>query len=255
MMKTKRMYERSYSYDSNDSTDFEFKKKKSSYSVLNNLSIHKNNYHIIEDYLRYYLLTSKELIPKCYVIVLSGIMKKRVINAKNSKINGFDARHAKANILSLMSIVLYYDNLLFHYGESFIKDSDVVNDLLKIYNYYNNYVNDFIQKNEKSYVSNVKKSLSIFDKINSDLNKSYSNDDYQYKYCLEWINKLTNYFFTDSISEKSTIVMDIYKDYYIQSFLTKYNKNDMVHYSFFKLSISELNNEYKNQNIEFYIDE
>ncbi len=87
--------------------------KNNSYTILNNLSIHKNNFHIIEDYLRYYLLTSSEIIPKCYVIVFSGIMKKRLINAKNSNIGGFDARHAKANILSLMSIVIYYDAIIF----------------------------------------------------------------------------------------------------------------------------------------------
>lgn len=233
----------------------DIKNMKVSYTILNNLSIHKNNFHIIEDYLRYYLLTSTEFIPKCYVIVLSGIMKKRVINAKNSKINGFDARHAKANILSLMSIVIYYHNMIFKYEEENIKNNDIIIDLLKIFNYYHKYILDFIQKNEKSYVSNVRKSLSIFDKINNEVNKSYSNDDYQYKYCLEWINKLTNYFFTDSNFEKNIIVMDIQKDYYIKTFLTKYNKNDMVHYSFFKLSISDLNNEYKDQKIDFYIEE
>lgn len=234
--------------------DQEYNIQKNSYTLLNNLSIHKNNFHIIEDYLRYYLLTSKEIIPRCYVIVLSGIMKKRLINAKNSKINGFDSRHAKANILSLMSIVVYYDNMLFYHNEDNIKDCDIIIDLLKIYNYYRSYIIDFIKKNEQSYVLNVKKSLSIFDKINSEVNKSYSNDDYQYKYCLEWINKLTNYFFTDSKSVKSNIVMDIQEDYYIKNFLTKYNKNDMVHYSFFKLSINDLNKEYKNQKIDFYIE-
>lgn len=232
----------------------EYNIQKNSYTLLNNLSIHKNNFHIIEDYLRYYLLTSNEIIPRCYVIVLSGIMKKRLINAKNSKINGFDSRHAKANILSLMSIVVYYDNMLFYHNEDNIKDYDIIIDLLKIYNYYHTYIIDFIKKNEQSYVLNVKKSLSIFDKINSEVNKSYSNDDYQYKYCLEWINKLTNYFFTDSKSVKSNIVMDIQQDYYIKNFLTKYNKNDMVHYSFFKLSIKDLNKEYKNQKIDFYIE-
>lgn len=232
----------------------DIKNQKVSYTILNNLSIHKNNFHIIEDYLRYYLLTSNEFIPKCYVIVLSGIMKKRIINAKNSKINGFDARHAKANILSLMSIVIYYHTMIFKYEEELIKNNDIINDLLKIFNYYHKYILDFIQKNEKSYVSNVRKSLSIFDKINNEVNKSYSNDDYQYKYCLEWINKLTNYFFTNSLFERNNIVMDIQKDYYIQIFLNKYNKNDMVHYSFFKLSIEKLNNEYKNQKIDFYIE-
>lgn len=233
----------------------EYNIKKNSYSSLNNLSIHKNNFHIIEDYLRYYLLTSTELIPRCYVIVLSGIMKKRIINAKNSKINGFDARHAKANILSLMSIVIYYDNMLFKYGEEFLNNCEVMNDILKIYNYYHSYIIDFIKKNEVNYVSNVRKSLSIFEKMNSTVNKSYSNDDYQYKYCLEWINKLTNYFFTNVEDERNNIVMDIQKDYYIQNFLTKYNKNDMVHYSFFRLSIPDLNKEYKNQKIDFYIEE
>ncbi len=231
------------------------KDTKVSYTILNNLSIHKNNFHIIEDYLRYYLLTSKKLIPKCYVIVLSGIMKKRVINAKNSKINGFDSRHAKANILSLMSIVIYYNNMIYYHSEEEIQNNEVIIDLLKIFNYYHSYIIDFIQKNEKNYVSNVRKSLSIFDKINNEVNKSYSNDDYQYKYCLEWINKLTNYFFTDSMSERNNIVMEIQKEYYIKTFLTKYNKNDMVHYSFFKLSISDLNNEYKDQKIDFYIEE
>ena len=33
-----------------------YNNKKVSYTILNNLSIHKNNFHIIEDYLRYYLL-------------------------------------------------------------------------------------------------------------------------------------------------------------------------------------------------------
>ncbi len=233
----------------------ELKINKNSYTSLNNLSIHKNNFHIIEDYLRYYLLTSNELIPRCYIIVLSGIMKKRIINAKNSKINGFDARHAKANILSLMSIVIYYDKILFYHGKEKVDNNEVVIDLIKLYNYYHSYIIDFITKNQSSYVSNVKKSLSIFDKINSTQNKSYSNDDYQYKYCLEWINKLTNYFFTNSEFEKSNIVMNIQKDYYIQTFLNKYNKNDMVHYSFFKLSIQDLNNEYKSQNVDFYIEE
>ncbi len=226
--------------------------KKVSYTILNNLSIHKNNFHIIEDYLRYYLLTSTDLIPRCYVIVFSGIMKKRLINAKNSNIGGFDSRHAKANILSLMSIVIYYHNMVFYHDKEEIENNDIMIDLLKIFNYYHTYIIEFIQKNEVNYVSNVKKSLSIFDKINSTQNKSYSNDDYQYKYCLEWINKLTNYFFTDSEFEKNNIVMEIQKDYYIKTFLTKYNKNDMVHYSFFKLSIQDLNNEYKSQNIDFY---
>jgi len=228
--------------------------KNNSYTILNNLSIHKNNFHIIEDYLRYYLLTSSEIIPRCYVIVFSGIMKKRLINAKNSTIGGFDARHAKANILSLMSIVIYYDAITFRYGNKEMNNCEIINDLIKLFNYYHMYIIDFVKKNEQKYVSNVKKSLSIFDKINSTGNKSYSNDDYQYKYCLEWINKLTNYFFTDSESEKSNIVMDIQKDYYIQTFLNKYNKNDMVHYSFFKLSIQDLNNEYKSQNVDFYIE-
>ncbi len=228
--------------------------KNNSYTILNNLSIHKNNFHIIEDYLRYYLLTSSEIIPKCYVIVFSGIMKKRLINAKNSNIGGFDARHAKANILSLMSIVIYYDAIIFRYGNEEINNCKIINDLLKIFNYYHTYIIDFIKKNEVKYVSNVKKSLSIFDKINSTQNKSYTNDDYQYKYCLEWINKLTNYFFTESEIEKQNIIMDIQKDYYIQTFLNKYNKNDMVHYSFFKLSIQDLNNEYKSQNVDFYIE-
>ncbi len=226
--------------------------KKVSYTILNNLSIHKNNFHIIEDYLRYYLLTSTDLIPRCYVIVFSGIMKKRLINAKNSNIGGFDSRHAKANILSLMSIVIYYHNMVFYHDKEEIENNDIMIDLLKIFNYYHTYIIEFIQKNEVNYVSNVKKSLSIFDKINSTQNKSYSNDDYQYKYCLEWINKLTNYFFTNSEFEKNNIVMEIQKDYYIKTFLTKYNKNDMVHYSFFKLSIQDLNNEYKSQNIDFY---
>ncbi len=233
-------------------TNFETSEKpKVSYTILNNLSIHKNNFHIIEDYLRYYLLTSSEIIPKCYVIVLSGIMKKRVINAKNSEINGFDARHAKANILSLMSIIVYYDTICFKYDK---KDIETMNDLIKIFNYYHSYIEDFIKKNQQNYISSVKKSLSIFDKITSTQNKSYSNDDYQYKYCLEWINKLTNYFFTNSENDKRNIINDIRKDYYIKTFLTKYNKNDMVHYSFFKLSIQDLNNEYKNQNIDFYIE-
>lgn len=229
--------------------------KKVSYTILNNLSIHKNNFHIIEDYLRYYLLTSTEIIPKCYIIVLSGIMKKRIINAKNSKINSFDSRHAKANILSLMSIVIYYNNMIIKYNNEEIQNNEIMKDLLKIFNYYHDYIIDFLQKNEKNYVSNVRKSLSIFDKINTEVNKSYSNDDYQYKYCLEWINKLTNYFFSNLIFEKNNIVMDIQKDYYIKTFLTKYNKNDMVHYSFFKLSIQDLNNEYKDQKIDFYIEE
>ena len=33
----------------------------------------------------------------------------------------------------------------------------------------------------------------------------------------------------------------------------KYNKKDMVHLSFFKLSIQDLNKEYRNQNIDLYI--
>ncbi len=226
--------------------------KKVSYTILNNLSIHKNNFHIIEDYLRYYLLTSLEIIPRCYVIVLSGIMKKRIINAKNSNIGTFDSRHAKANILSLMSIVIYYNNMINIFNEDEIKNNDIMIDLLKIFDYYKSYVIDFVKKNENNYVTNVKKSLSIFDKIDNLKNKSYSNDDFQYKYCLEWINKLTNYFLTNSTSDRNDVVMDIQKDYYIQTFLTKYNKNDMVHYSFFKLSITDLNNEYKNQNIDFY---
>ncbi len=231
------------------------KMKNNSYTILNNLSIQKNNFHIIEDYLRYYLLTSSEIIPRCYVIVFSGIMKKRLINAKNSNIGAFDARHAKANILSLMSIVIYYDAITFKYDKTYVENCDTIIDLVKLFNYYHTYIIDFIQKNEINYVSNVKKSLSIFDKINSTQNKSYSNDDLQYKYCLEWINKLTNYFFTDVENEKQNILMDIQKDYYIQNFLTKYNKNDMVHYSFFKLSIQDLNNEYKSQNIDFYTED
>ncbi len=227
--------------------------KKVSYTILNNLSINKHNFHIIEDYLRYYLLTSNEIIPKCYIIVLSGILKKRLINAKNSNIGGFDSRHAKANILSLMSIVIYYNHISYTYGENNIKTLDVIVDLIKIFDYYHSYIIEFIKKNEQKYVNTVKKSLSIFGKINNN-NKSYSNDDIQYKYCLEWINKLTNYFFSDSEYERNQIVMDIQKDYYIQTFLNKYNKNDMVHYSFFKLSIQDLNNEYKNQNIDFYIE-
>jgi hypothetical protein len=232
-----------------------YSNRKNMYQILNHLCIHKDNFHIIEDYLRYYLLVSNENIPYCYTILLAGILKKRVINAKNSDIQGFDSRHAKANIFSLMAIIVYLYRIENKYNEEEICKMVEVKNLLKIFNYYTKYIVDFLNENKEKYKKNVQKSLSIFSKINSSDTKSYSNDDLQYKYCFEWINKLMNYFFTKNSFEKKNIMIDILNDYYISQFMNELSKSNISHMNFFKLSISELNEKYISYSIDFFLDE
>ncbi len=235
--------------------DFQKENRKNMYQVLNHLCIHKDNFHIIEDYLRYYLLVSNENIPYCYTILLAGILKKRVINAKNSDIQGFDSRHAKANIFSLMAIVVYLYRIENKYTEEELCKMNEIRNLLKIFDYYAKYIVDFLNENKEKYTKNVRKSLSIFSKINSSDSKSYSNDDLQYKYCMEWTNKLTNYFFTKNNNEKKNIVIDILNDYYISQFMNNLSKSNISHMSFFKLSKDQLNEKYTSYSIDLFLDE
>jgi hypothetical protein len=226
------------------------------YHVLNHLYIHKDNFHIIEDYLRYYLLTSNEIIPYCYTILLAGIMKKRIINAQQSDLKTFDSRHAKANIFSLMSIVVYLHHIHQRYPNQTFKQCNEINNLIMIFEYYRNYVIQFIEKYKNVFTKNVKKSLSIFSKIDNEISKSksYSNSDYQYQYCNDWINKLINFFFIDEKEYRNKIVAEICNDYYITNFVNEFNKATIHHYVFFKLSVQELNEKYRSCSIKLFIE-
>jgi len=236
------------------STKQEVQNKKVSYTILNNLSIHRNNFHIIEDYLRYYLLTSKDIIPYCYTILLAGIMKKRIINAQQSDLKTFDSRHAQANIFSLMSIVVYMHRIHQVYPNKNFEKCNEMNNLIMIFEYYRNHVIEFIEKYKNVFTNNVKKSLSIFSKINNKTSKSYSNIDYQYQYCNDWINKLINFFFINQEEYRNNIVNEICNDCYITTFVNDFNKATIHHYVFFKLSVEELNEKYINCSIKLFIE-
>ncbi len=228
----------------------------SDYGILNRLSINQDNYHIIEDYFRYYLLTSKNIIPRPYVIILCGILKKRIINAENNSTIGIlDASHSKAIIILLIGIVNHYNNMIKLYEPHVIKNKSEIISLLKVYNYYYECIKVFLKKFENTYVSNVKKSLSIFNKIKNEEHnkKTYNEDDFRYKYCFQWINKLNLYFETEDNNIKENIIDEIQNDYFVKLFLSKYNKKDMNNSTFFKLSLDDLNSKYINQNIDEYI--
>jgi hypothetical protein len=140
------------------------------------------------------------------------------------------------------------------YDANVIKKRDEIKSLLKIFDYYYDCVCDFLKKFENTYYASVNKSLSIFNKINkTNDKKTYNQDDYRYKYCFQWIKRLRLYFENDDINIKNNIIEQINDDYFIISFLSNYNKKDMYHSKFFKLSLDTLNKKYINQNIDLYI--
>ncbi len=229
----------------------------SAYQVLNHLFIQNSNFHKIEDYLRYYLLTSKKIIPYSYTILLAGIMKKRVINAQQSDLKSFDGPHAKTNIFTLMAITIYIHRMKkYHPNKSFDKCIEL-NNLIKIFDYYRKYIIEYIEKYKDTYRKSIQKSLSIFSKIehqNSSHSKLNSNDNCQYHYCNEWIEKITNFFFSDNIKYQNNIVRQIYQDYCIIQFMDNWKDKIIHHHVFFNISIEELNEKYIPYPIRFFIE-
>jgi hypothetical protein len=175
-------------------------------------------------------------------------MRKRVINAKNSELGSFDARHAKANVISLMTIVIHYNNMLKKHSnnENELNNNEIIKDLIKLFSYYYELIETFIKNNETKHKQSIKRSLSIFSKCE----EKKDNSHIQYNYSITWINKLSNYFFaTNNTQLRNNVTNDILKDYYISNFINKYDEKNMKHYSFFNISLEELNKSYDNDNI------
>ena len=228
--------------------------KKNIYYVLNHLSIHKDNYHIIEDYIKYYLFQSNEIIPYSYIFLFTGVMKKRIINAKNSEIKSFDSRHAKATVFSLMAIIVYIHRLKNNNHTYDFTKSNEYYYLIQIFEYYSKYIIEYIDLNKHKYENNVKKSLSIFAKMNNTCTTTTTlqKDSTQYKYCYDWMNKLTNYFFIQFTGE--VVTNDIFKDSCVIFFMKKYDELHFTHSALFKLNINELDQIYSNYPIQLFFE-
>ncbi len=221
------------------------------YKIFDDLTISFENYHMIEDYIRYYLFKSTRPIPYSYVLILAGIMKRRVMNAKHSAIQAFDTPHAKAILFSLMAITVHV------YGQRWLLDHDheetecvVVADLRHIFDYFMIHIRESLNKNKDMYASTVKRSLSIFTKINKSSGRySYSNEDIQYKYCSDWTERLSGFWDKD-MEQQEKIVCQILHDYDICEYLKAMGEVKLAHYQLFKIPIHELNKKYAHHQIK-----
>ena len=118
--------------------------------------------HDIEDYLRSKCFKNQK-ITELEIILISRILYGRIINSKNSNYGKLDARHAKAQIITVICLVFY---LCRHYNK--LKDSDK-NDIVHIIYHHLRKIDDIINDNN----------VLRFDKI--------KNQNY-YEYCKNWKN-------------------------------------------------------------------
>ncbi len=123
------------------------------YKAVDDLGLNPAHYHQIEDYLISWLLTQRVEMPRVYLIVLAGMMQKRVINAKVRKTE-LDARHTKVVICVLMAVLIHSWN-----------SGRFTEPMSCFFHHYYHLVEEFLQREAGKFTKAVRSSLSLADKF------------------------------------------------------------------------------------------
>ena len=253
-------------YNLLDST--ESRRSKGVYKSVDELKLSSDDYHRIEDFISIWLLTHTEMIPRCYVIVLAGMMRKRVLNAR---IRGttLDSRHTKNVICVLMVILIYLHKI----GVSDMevhskghKDSSI-RELLTLFHYYYQLVHEFIERDKEVFSGQVRKSLSLVSKLKdrgagagsgsgsgSDSDDGLKKHAFQYDFVRENFNRITDFLSSSTeTTKRESLYQEMVQNHIIQSI---YDSDISTHHSaYFKLPVEALNTQYKEISIHIYLDD
>jgi hypothetical protein len=220
------------------------------YKSLDRLQIHPDDYHRIEDYLVHWLLThSVEEAPRCYIIVLSGIMKRRVLNAHIRGVE-LDARHTK-NLVSILMVILIHSSQ----RKGAEPEDPLSHDLKPLFDYYYGIIQAFLKRESEKFTIHVRKSLSLRDKFKSHSGSdsgsgngmSIEKSDYQYHFVRESIHLISSHLATQSNEfikkmKENVIVQTIYH----QTISTR-------HCDYFRLSIPEMERQYHDIPLDLFL--
>ncbi len=231
------------------------------YAMIDRLGILPDKYHLVEDYVISWILTKDEYIPRCYVIILYGMIRKRVENARLIGTT-LDARHMKSVVYALFSILIYRHRMDEKEAEErrlgCTRDpsplNNAIDELMYLFRYYFDQVKRFVQDKELAFSQRVRKSLSLADKFRSGSaggSKEVQKEDYQYEFIREGIALISRYLDASSRLEKREAIHKIETHYAIQEILDQ--KVATYHDLYFDLRVDQLNEQYQKLPIFVYL--